>query len=207
MPQQHLQVTNRERAGKGAARATRRDGKIPAVIYGGKSEPRLIALDPVALKKGLDNGGFFSCTHKITTDDGNEENVICRDIQLHPVSDAPQHVDFLRVDDDTRITVMIPIELQNRHICQAIKIGGILNIVRHNVEISCLAKNLPEKLYGDLQDVKLGQSMKISHIQLPESAYPTIRDRDFVICNINPPKGMKADAIDANDDGEEEKAS
>lgn len=202
MVQQILQSTDRNRAGKGAARATRREGKIPAVIYGGNTDPRLIALDPIALKKGIESGSFFSSVHAIETQDNKTERVICRDIQLHPVSDAPQHVDFLRVEDDTRIVVHVPIELQNRATCQAIKMGGILNIVRHDVEISCLAKDLPEKLYGDLNQINLGQSMKISHITMPESAYPTIKDRDFVICNINPPKGMKADAIASDGDDE-----
>lgn len=190
-----LSAEPRTGTGKGSARQARREGLIPAVIYGGKQEPVTISLNFRAFNKILHQPGFF--THLFDVSLGGETHrVLPRDVQMDPVSDNPLHVDFLRVTDETRITVMIPVEFVGQEKSAGLKRGAVLNIVRHEVEVECSAANIPEHITVDVSSFNVGDSIHISAVALPEGVTPTI-ERDFTIATIAAPSGMKADAEDA----------
>ena len=203
----------RERAGKGAARSTRREGRVPAVIYGNKQDPVMISLDPVELKKQFRGGTFFSKVYEVTV--GEETSrVLARDLQLHPVSDEPIHVDFMRFSPRTKLTFDIPVNFENEDDCQGLKEGGVLNVVRYTVELLCSPMNIPEALTADLTGLVIGDSIHISNIDLPEGVEPTITDRDFTIATIAAPtvyveaepedEGVEGESGDAAVSGEGE---
>ncbi|MDH5187708.1 MAG: 50S ribosomal protein L25/general stress protein Ctc [Rhodospirillaceae bacterium] len=176
----------RERAGKGAARATRRSGRVPAVIYGDKKDPVTISIDPNELNKYVKRGGFFS--HAYSIELGSEKyTVVPRDVQLHPVTDRPIHLDFLRVNKDSRISVEVPIHFTNHEDSPGIKLGGVLNIVRHELELRVSPLAMPEFIEIDLTGKEIGDSIHISHVTLPEGTRPTITDRDFTIATVAAP--------------------
>ena len=178
-----LSAEARERAGKGASRAIRREGRVPAVIYGDKQEPLSIAIDANETSKKLHAGGFL--THVATIDvDGQKIQVIPRDYQLDPVKDFLVHVDFLRVSANTRLTVEVPVHFLNQDVSPGLKRGGVLNIVRHEIELEVSADAIPEFLEVDLKNADIGDSIHISAVALPAGAQPTIRDRDFTIATI-----------------------
>lgn len=187
-----LAATARDRAGKGTARATRRAGSIPAVIYGNKEKPVMIALDTTKFTREIHRPGFFTHLFDITVD-GETHRVLPRDVQLDPVYDRPLHADFLRVSDTTEITLKVPVEFINVEACPGIKKGGILNIVRHDIEVFAKAADLPEKITVDLAGFEVGSSIHISSVKLPEGVRPTITDRDFTVATIAAPT-VKADA-------------
>ncbi len=187
-----LAATARDRAGKGTARAVRREGQIPAVIYGNKEKPVMISLDYTKFHRELHRPGFFTHLFDITVD-GATHRVLPRDVQLDPVYDRPLHVDFLRVGDTTEITLKVPVEFVNVETCPGIKKGGVLNVVRHDIEVFALAGNLPEKIVVDLAGFEVGASVHISAVKLPEGVRPTIEDRDFTVATIAAPT-VKADA-------------
>jgi len=192
-----MTASPRPRAGKGAARQARRDGLTPAVIYGGGSDPEPITVSYKELHKALHQPGFFN--NLITLDvDGKSQSVLCRDVQTHPVTDRPEHADFLRVSSDTEVTVEIPVVFHNEDKSPGLKRGGLLNVVRHTVECFVKANNIPERIDIDLTGTRLGQTIHISHITLPEGAQPTITDRDFTVATIAIPRG-----VSASDDEEE----
>lgn len=187
-----LAATARDRAGKGTARATRRAGSIPAVIYGNKEKPVMIALDTTKFTREIHRPGFFTHLFDITVD-GVTHRVLPRDVQLDPVYDRPLHADFLRVSDTTEITLKVPVEFANVETCPGIKKGGVLNIVRHDIEVFAKAADLPEKIIVDLAGFEVGSSIHISSVKLPEGVRPTITDRDFTVATIAAPT-VKADA-------------
>ena len=178
-----IEATARPRAGKGAARAVRREGKIPAVIYGDKKDPLTIALDRPTLTKLLNSGGFLSSVFDIKVD-GSSNRVLPRDIQFDPVKDLPIHVDFQRVPGDGTIRVSVPVSFLNEETCPGLKRGGVLNIVRHEVEVNCPAESIPESFEVDLAEVDIGDSIHISAIKLPNGVTPTITDRDFTVATL-----------------------
>ncbi len=186
----------RDRAGKGAARAVRREGFIPAVIYGGKDAPIAISLDPKALRRELGGIGFFTSLTDIDLD-GTTHRVLARDVQFHPVTDHPLHVDFLRVTESTRITVAIPVEFHNEEECPGLRRGGVLNVVRYEVEVTCLADAIPHVLISDLTDLEIGDSIHISSFDLPDGVTPTISDRDFTVATIAAPTVVRDEALEA----------
>jgi large subunit ribosomal protein L25 len=186
-----LSAEARDRAGKGTARQTRRSGRVPAVIYGAKLPPVMISLEYFAFTRILHKPGFFTHLFDITVD-GTVHRVLPRDLQLDPVSDQPLHVDFLRVTDDTRITVEVPVEFVGQDKSKGLKRGGMLNIVRHEVELECSAANIPEHITVDVSSYDVGDSIHISSVTLPEGAKTTI-DRDFTVATIAAPSGMKTD--------------
>lgn len=187
-----LAATARDRAGKGTARATRRAGSIPAVIYGNKEKPVMIALDNTKFTREIHRPGFFTHLFDITVD-GVTHRVLPRDVQLDPVYDRPLHADFLRVSDTTEITLKVPVEFTNVEACPGIKKGGVLNVVRHDIEVFAKAADLPEKIIVDLAGFEVGASIHISSVKLPEGVRPTITDRDFTVATIAAPT-VKADA-------------
>ena len=178
----------RDRVGKGSARAARRAGKIPAVIYGDKKEPIAIEIEARMMRKIINEPGIFSRLLDINVDNG-KHTVLMRDIHFHPVTDDPLHFDFLRVGGSNTISVAIGVEFINEDICPALKIGGVLNIVRHEVEVNCLPISIPEKLTVDLAEAKIGDSIHISAVELPDGVTPTIADRDFTIATLQSPGG------------------
>ncbi len=198
-----LSAEQRERAGKGAARATRRAGRVPAVIYGDKKEPVSISVEPLQLKKLIQTGGFFS--HLVEIEVGSKKHrVIARDIQLDPVSDRPVHVDFMRVAKGTTIAVNIPIRYVNEEASPGIKRGGVLNIVRHEVELNVSPEAIPEFIEVDLEGREMGDSIHISQVVLPAGVAPTIADRDFTVATIAAPSSVKSAASEDEEvEGEE----
>ncbi|WP_193172741.1 50S ribosomal protein L25/general stress protein Ctc [Nisaea nitritireducens] len=196
-----LSAQTRDRVGKGSARAARRAGLIPAVIYGDKKDPVSVTLNERALTKLLHQSGFFSTLIDLEVD-GKKHSVLARDVQLHPVTDRPEHVDFLRVSATSTITVEVPVEFINEEECPGLKAGGVLNIVRHEVEVSCRPDQMPSSLTLDLSGWNVGDSIHISAIALPEGVTPTITDRDFTVATIAAPSAMKSEASDAEDEAE-----
>ena len=196
-----LSARTRDRVGKGSARAARRAGLIPAVIYGDKKEPVAVTLNERVLTKQLQQSGFFSTLIDLDID-GKKHRVLARDVQVHPVTDRPEHVDFLRISASSTITVEVPVEFVNEDKCPGLKVGGVLNIVRHDVEISCRPDQIPSSLILDLSGWNVGDSIHISAITLPEGASPTITDRDFTVATIAAPSAMKSEASDSEDEAE-----
>lgn len=186
-------VDLRDRAGKGAARATRREGRVPGVIYGDKQPPLLISLDPRDLNREMHRAGFFARLFDLKLGE-DTHRVLARDVQMHRVTDRPIHVDFLRVGAGAEVTVEVPVRFINELAAPGLKKGGTLNVVRHAVELICKATDIPDELVCDLAGFEMGQSIHISHIKLPEGARPTITDRDFTIASVLAPAGIgKAD--------------
>lgn len=191
-----LSAEPRERVGKGAARAVRRSGRVPAVIYGLKKDPVLISLDPKDLRRQISGGGFFSTLLDVEVGGGNE-HVLARDVQLHPVSDQPIHVDFLRVSSTTRINVEVAVVFLNEEESPGLKRGGVLNVVRHTVELSCQADAIPQQIELDLTGRDIGDSLHIGEVKLPEGVEPTISDRDFTIATIAAPSIQQEEEVEA----------
>lgn len=187
MAQAHpLKAELRERAGKGAARAVRRAGRVPGVIYGNKQEPVLISVDPVELNKEYHKPGFFAHVYDVNVG-GESYKVLARDLQTHPVNDMPIHVDFMRFSAKTRLAVDVVVDFINEDKCPGLKAGGVLNVVRHEVELRCSPDNIPEVLVADLSGLDIGDSLHISAITLPEGVEVTITDRDFTVATIAAP--------------------
>ncbi len=189
----------RDRVGKGSARAARRAGKIPAVIYGDKKDPIAIEIQAQMIRKIIHEPGIYSRLLDINVDNG-KHTVLTRDIHFHPVTDEPLHFDFLRVGKTNNISVAIGVEFINEDICPALKIGGVLNIVRHEVELNCLPAAIPEKITVNLAEAKIGDTIHISAVELPDGVTPTISDRDFTIATLQSPGGgVKNDDNEADD--------
>jgi large subunit ribosomal protein L25 len=180
----------RERAGKGAARAVRRTGRVPGVIYGEKALPTLIDLDPKAVQAEIDKPGFFTRVFDVDIA-GKVQRALARDIQLHPVTDRPEHVDFMRVGATTRIRVGIPVKFVNQDKSPGLKRGGVLNVVRHTIEVYCRVDNIPQVFSIDLDGLDIGDSIHISKVKLPEGVKPTITTRDFTIAAVAAPSVLK----------------
>jgi large subunit ribosomal protein L25 len=183
-----LTAEARERVGKGSARAIRRNGKIPAVIYGDNKEPLSITLPYKEVSLKIHAGGFMTTVAEIELD-GKKHRVLPKSYDLDPVKDFVMHVDFLRVSAKTEVTVNIPVHFINEEICPGLKMGGTLNIVRHDVEVNCPADSIPDFFTIDLQGNELGDAIKISAVTLPANVKPTITDRDFTIATIAAPGG------------------
>ena len=180
----------RERAGKGPARATRRAGRVPAVIYGNKMDSVLISLDPVDLAHQLTGPGFFSRVFDVKVN-GETHRVLARDLQTDPVTDRPLHVDFMRFSATTRINVDVQVLFRNEEDSPGLKRGGVLNVVRHAVEMICAPDRIPESITVDLTGLDIGDSVHISDISLPEDVQLTITDRDFTIATVVAPSALK----------------
>ena len=199
-----LKAETRERVGKGSARELRRNGLIPSVIYGDKKAPVSIALDTNEVTKRIHAGGFMTTIATIDVN-GEKMSVLPKDYQLDPVRDFVLHVDFLRVSANSQVTVAVPVHFINEE-KSGIKIGGVLNIVRHDVELHCPANAIPEAITVDLSGHKIGGSIHISHVELPKGVTPVITDRDFTIATIvAPAAGVSEDedASEAEGDSEE----
>ena len=191
-----LKAEARERVGKGSARELRRNGLIPAVIYGDKQAPISIALNTNEVTKRIHAGGFLTTVGTIDVD-GKKIKVLPKDYQLDPVRDFTMHVDFLRVSGNTQVTVQIPVHFENHEKSPGLKAGGVLNIVRHEVEVHCPADAIPEFFTVDLTGHKSGDSIHISQVTLPKDVTPVITDRDFTIATIVAPAAGLQDEEEA----------
>ncbi|ACE92132.1 50S ribosomal protein L25 [Rhizobium phaseoli] len=195
-----LKAEARERVGKGSARELRRNGLIPAVIYGDKQAPIAIALNTNEVTKRIHAGGFMTTVATIEVD-GKKYKVLPKDYQLDPVRDFTMHVDFLRVSGNTQVSVEIPVHFINEAKSPGLKVGGVLNIVRHEVEVHCPADAIPEFFDIDLSGKKIGDSIHISEVTLPKGVTPVI-DRDFTIATIVAPAAGVESAVEAEGDAE-----
>ena len=199
-----LSAALRDRGGKGAARASRREGQVPAVIYGDKKPPLSISVESKILERLFNQSGFFTHIFEIDVD-GKKHRALARDAQLHPVRDTGMHVDFLRVSARTQVTVEIPVVFLNEDTCPGIKTGGVLNIVRRAIEVTCPANAIPESIELDLGAVQAGESVHISAVTLPDGVVPTITDRDFTVCSIAAPSGGGGETEEAETGEDAEK--
>jgi large subunit ribosomal protein L25 len=191
-----LSAELRARAGKGPARATRRAGRVPGIVYGGGQDPMPISLDPRELSRGLARRGFFATLVDLAVD-GGVQRTLPREVQYHPATDAPLHVDFMRVGATTRVTVMVPVAFINQELSGGIRRGGILNIVRHGIELICPVDNIPDHLTVSLDGLDIGDSVHISSVAIPEGCRPTITGRDFTIASIAPSSAVREEAATA----------
>ena len=180
-----MEAEARARAGKGAARATRREGKVPGVIYGAKQAPSLIALDPRAILRELHRPGWQSRLYEIKVN-GDATRALIRDVQFHPVTDAPEHVDFQRLLAGEPIRVSVPVHFENEGLSPGLKRGGVLNVVRHTVEIYVSPENIPEQFSADLANLDFNDAIRWEDLRGTEHAQPVIR-RNFVVATVAPP--------------------
>jgi large subunit ribosomal protein L25 len=185
-----LAAEARDRAGKGASRAQRREGRVPAVVYGNKESALPIHVEEKRLVKLLQSGHFMNSVIEIELD-GKMHRTLPRDVQFHPVSDRPIHVDFLRVTGDSLVTVNVPVRFENEHASPGLKRGGVLNIVRHEVELKCPADSIPDDVVVDVTGFDVGDSIHISVVKLAKGV-TTVIDRDFTIATIVAPSGLKS---------------
>ena len=190
-----LAAEPRDRAGKGVARATRREGRVPGVIYGGAEPPVLISLDSAELGRHAHRATFFTHLFELKID-GKGHRVLPRDVQLHPLTDKAIHVDFLRVSMGTTIEVAVPVHFINQEASPGLKRGGVLNVVRHEIDLRCPVESIPEHVTIDLAGFEVGASIHISHVTLPEGVKPTI-DRDFTVATIAAPSALRGAADEA----------
>jgi len=187
-----LKVEPRERAGKGSARAARRAGFVPAVVYGAKDAPQNVKILRNELVKALNRGRFLTRVLEIQLD-GKSERVLPRDLQVDPVTDIPIHVDFLRLSAGMKVTVHIPVHFVDHGLSEGLKRGGVLNIVRHTIECECPADAIPESIEVSLKGLDINDGVHINQVALPKGVAPTIRGRDFTIATIAPPSTLTAE--------------
>jgi large subunit ribosomal protein L25 len=192
----NLPAEARERAGKGASRALRRDGRTPAVIYGGKEEPTLIHVEQKELVKLLMTGHFMNSIVIIEIG-GKAVRTLPKDVAFHPVTDRPTHVDFLRMTGDSLVEVQVPVVFINEDASPGLKKGGVLNIVRHELELSCPNADIPDEIQVDVTGKDIGDSIHISEVTLPKGVTAVITDRDFTIATLVAPSALKSSEGDA----------
>ena len=182
-----LAAETRDRVGKGASRALRRQGRVPAVIYGQNQEPSSIHLEEKALVKALGTGHFMNSVIMIEGVGGQAVRTLPKDVAFHPVTDRPTHVDFLRIGEHTQVTVAVPVVFADEDDCPGLAAGGVLNVTRHEIEIVVDASGIPGEISISLQGRNVGDSIHISDVRLTGGAKPAIEDRDFAIATIVPP--------------------
>ncbi|SMQ74447.1 large subunit ribosomal protein L25 [Altererythrobacter xiamenensis] len=215
-----LPAETRERAGKGASRALRREGRVPAVIYGGKEEPTMIHVEAKELVRQLGTGHFMNSIVTIEVD-GKSVRTLPKDVALHPVTDRPEHVDFFRLAKGAKVEVSVPVIFANEEASPGLKKGGVLNVVRHELELVCDADKIPNEIEIDVTGKEVGDSIHVSEVTLPEGSESAITDRDFTIATLVAPSALKksegaegeedeevdADAVPATEQGEDADAA
>ena len=185
------------RAGKGASRALRRDGRVPAVIYGGKEEVLSIHVELKELVRQLGTGHFFSSVVEVEIG-GKKLRTLPKDVAFHPVNDRPLHVDFLRLAKDAKVHVNVPVHFANEDASPGLKRGGVLNVVRHELDLVCDADSIPEEIQIDVTGLDVGDSIHISHVKLPAGSVSAIADRDFTIATIVAPSALRSEVGDTD---------
>lgn len=203
---------------KGNTNPYLKDGLIPSIIYGGTADPLMVAVDRIQLKKRFEEGGFYSKIFEVDLGE-KKEPVVVKSIQRHKVKNHPIHVDFQRVDDKTRIVISVPVEFVDQETSPGLKQGGVLNVVRREIELSCLASNIPEKFVISLEGKEIGDDIRLSSVTLGEGMKPTILGRDFMLATIQAPKvekepqtteeeaGAESEAEASSEEKKEEKAA
>ena len=191
-----LPAEARERAGKGASRALRRDGRVPAVIYGDKQEPLSVHVEEKLLARMLSTGHFMNSVVMVEVG-GKPNRTLPKAVDFHPVSSRPIHVDFLRIGEHSKVHVNIPVRFDNEEASPGLKRGGVLNVVQHELELVCDAAHIPDELHIDLTGLDIGDAIHISEVRLPEGTRPAIEDRDFTVATIVAPSAMKAEEEEA----------
>jgi large subunit ribosomal protein L25 len=191
-----IEAEARARAGKGAARATRRAGRVPAVIYGAHLAPSLISLEPRSVLRELTRAGWQSRVYEVAVD-GVPTRALIRDVQFHPVSDAPEHVDFQRLAAGEKIRVAVPVHFDNEALSTGLKRGGVLNVVRHAVEVYCDPDHIPEQFVADLNGLDFNDNVRWHDLKGIEGTQPVITGRDFVVATVAPPTKMTEAAAEA----------
>jgi len=201
-----LHATVRTGTGKGAARQSRRNGDVPGIVYGGGSDPLAINIPFNALLKRLKAGRFMSTLFNLKVEGQEDVRVICRGVQRDVVKDLPTHIDLMRLKRTSRVNIFVHVEFENEKAAPGIKKGGVLTVVRPEVELRVIAGDIPEQIVVDLTGKEVGDVIHISDVDLPAGAKPTI-DRDFVIANISAPSGLRsAENEEGGDEAAEEAA-
>ena len=190
---------------KGNTNPYLKDGLIPSIIYGGTADPLMVAVDRIQLKKRFEEGGFYSKIFEVDLGE-KKEPVVVKSIQRHKVKNHPIHVDFQRVDDKTRIVISVPLEFVDQETSPGLKQGGVLNVVRREIELSCLASNIPEKFVISLEGKEIGDDIRLSSVTLGEGMKPTILGRDFMLATIQAPKVEKEPQTTEEEAGAESEA-
>jgi len=198
-----LPAETRERAGKGASRALRRDGRVPCVIYGDKKEPISFHVEEKSLTKMLSTGHFMNSVIMIDIK-GKANRTLPKDVQFHPVSSRPIHVDFLRIGEHSQVNVNVPVRFDNEEASPGLKRGGVLNIIQHDLELICDAAEIPDEIHIDLTGLEIGDSIHISQVVLPKGSKSAIEDRDFTVATVVAPSAMKAEEAEEAAEGEAE---
>jgi large subunit ribosomal protein L25 len=202
-----LSAEQREKAGKGASRALRREGRVPAVIYGNKEDPALLHVEERELNKLLGTGHFMNSLIMVEID-GKAVRTLPKDVAFHPVTDRPLHVDFLRLSKDATVDVSVPVIFVNEEASPGLKRGGVLNVVRHELELICDASHIPDEIEIDVTGLDVGDSIHISSVKLPEGSESAITDRDYTIATVVAPSALKrADGEASAEAGEGEEAA
>lgn len=187
-----LHAERRTGTGKGAARQARRDGMIPGIIYGGGEDPQPINIKRNALYKRLRAGRFLSTLFNLKVEGSKDVRVVCRSVQRDVVRDVPTHVDFLRLQTKSKVALFIPVQFINEEESPGLKRGGVLTVVRGEVELIVTADNIPEAIVADVAGLDVGDVITVSKVELPAGSRPRIADRDFVIANISAPSGLRS---------------
>ena len=198
-----LPAETRDRAGKGASRALRREGRVPAVVYGNNEDPQSIHIEEKELRRQLGTGHFFNSIVEISVG-GTTVRTLPKDVAFHPVSDRPLHVDFLRITKGATVEVAVPVVFTNEEASPGLKRGGVLNVVRHELELVCDATNIPDEIEIDVTGTEIGDSIHISAVKLPKGSSSAITDRDFTIATIVAPSALKSSDGEAADEEAEE---
>ena len=193
-----LPAESRDRAGKGASRELRRAGRVPAVIYGDKKDALSIHVEEKLLTRMLSTGHFMNSVIMVDAG-GTPHRTLPKDVQFHPVSSRPIHVDFLRIGAHSQVHVNVPVHFIDEELSPGIKRGGVLNLVRHDLELVCDASEIPEQIEISLKGLDVGDSIHISNVTLPKGAKPAIDDRDFTIATIVAPSALKSEAADSDE--------
>lgn len=203
-----LKALIRKKLGTGESRLVRRNNMVPAIIYGEGKDPLSVSIETKILKKEMENQGFFSKQFNIVIGD-DRHRVLAKDVQIHPVKESLIHVDFLRIGKDTKVTVFVPVQFKNENLCDGLKQGGVINIVRREVELKSPVDSIPEVLEVDLKGLQIGDSIHMSDINISEEVTPVISDRDFTVATIAPPTVMRVEdeKVDDSSSGEQEEKS
>ena len=196
-----LPAEARDRAGKGASRALRRDGRVPAVVYGEKKDPLSIHVEEKLLTKMLNTGHFMNSVVMIDYE-GKAHRTLPKAVDFHPVTSRPIHVDFLRIGEHTQVHVAVPMRFDNEDASPGLKRGGVLNVVVHELEIVCDAAHIPTEIHISLEGLEIGDSIHISSVKLPNGVTPANAEEDFTVATIVAPSAMKSEEEEAAPEGE-----
>jgi large subunit ribosomal protein L25 len=191
-----LTAEPRDRAGKGAARAARRSGRVPGIIYGGGETPVQITLDPRELARAVNRAGFFATVVDVSLG-GATHRTLAREVQYHPISDVALHVDFMRVAAGAQVTVSVPVRFINQDGAPGLRRGGILNVIRHTIDIACSIDAIPDRLTVDLTGLEIGESIHVEALTMPEGVRPVLGSRDSTVATIAASSAVREEALAA----------